>query len=182
MTAKSLGIIIVLVTSMNASAAEPNKWKKPEGEPLFTTVSREDEQMNEACRKAKLTLPRFLEAIKSKKYPSTTNAVKIKIKDQDHSEALGEDRYVFLWVWGVKEEGADLRASVLELPKEKINDLVEGRDVVFPRAQVCDWMICQGPKVWGAFTMRVLRDRMDAKERAQYDEYTGLSSYNEEMP
>ena len=178
----SLAAVVLFLTAMNASADQPNKWKKPDGEPLFTTVSREDSQMNEAIRKGKATLPQFLDAIKHKVRPLATDAVKIKVRDEKWSIEAGENKFAYIWVWGVKEGGDKLRASVVEVPKDGINDLVEGQDLVFPRDQVCDWMISQGPNVWGGFTMRVLRDRMDQKERAQYDEYTGLTDYHEGLP
>ncbi len=167
---------------MTANAGEPNKWEKPEGEPLFTTVSRDDAQMNAAIQRAKATLPQFLAAVKRKSGLRLTDAVKIKVKDERWSRESGEDRFAFIWVWSVKDEGSKLRASIVELPKEGINDLAEGQDTVFSPDQVCDWMITQGPNIWGGFTMRVLRDRMGPKERAQYDEYTGLSVYHNGLP
>jgi hypothetical protein len=40
-------------------------------------------------------------------------------------------------------------------------------------------MIVEGSQAWGGFTLRVIRDRMQAQERLQYDEYTGILGYNE---
>lgn len=167
---------------MTVPAEDPNKWKKPEGEPLFIAINRDNEEMNRAFKKAKATLPQFLKAINTEQFASARNAVKIKILDQKHSAELGEDRYTYLWVWNVREKGNELSASIVELPKGGFNDLVEGQKIVVSHEMIHDWMITIGPKVWGAFTMRVARDRMDMKERAQCDKYTGLSEYSEELP
>lgn len=40
-------------------------------------------------------------------------------------------------------------------------------------------MIVDGSQAWGGFTLRVIRGRMEAQERLQYDEYTGILCYNE---
>ena len=164
----------------NAESATPNKWKKPEGEPLFVAVSQDHDQMLQAVAKARQTLPQFLSAIRSARFSEATNSVKIKIRDDDSSEKLDEDRFTYLWLWNVQQDAATtLLATVCELPKDGINELKIGSTLRFDHQDVHDWMIVKGSQAWGGFTLRVLRDRMDAQERLQHDEYTGILCYND---
>jgi uncharacterized protein YegJ (DUF2314 family) len=164
----------------NAEPATPNKWKKPEGEPLFVAVAQDDEKMLQAYAKARRTLPQFLRAIGSARFTRATNSVKIKLRDDDSSEELGEDRFTYLWLWGVQQgKDSTLLATVQELPRNGINKLKVGSTLHFDYHDVHDWMIWEGSQAWGGFTLRVLRDRMDAQERLQHDEYTGILCYND---
>lgn len=102
---------------MNTPSERPNKWEKLEGEPLFITVSKDDEGMNEAFQKAKTSFAQFLKAIKSDRFASAVTAVKIEIRDERLSQKMSEDRFAYLWVRDVKEETGGLRAKVVELPR-----------------------------------------------------------------
>lgn len=158
----------------------PNQWQKPDGEPLFVAVSKDNEQMLQAYAKARRTLPRFLNAIASEEFSEASNSVKIKVRDDDSSEKMGEDRFSYLWLWSVKQDGdTTLSATVRELPKDGLNELKVGSTVRFDHQDVHDWMIVKGSQAWGGFTLRVIRDRMPAQERLQYDEYTGILCYND---
>lgn len=163
-----------------SAAPVPNQWKKPEGEPLFVAVAQQNEKMLQAYSKARETLPQFLSAITSVRFSSATNSVKIKLRDDDHSKELGEDRFAYLWVWDVRRTSDNtLEATVGELPKEGINQLKVGTTLRFEPHDVHDWMIVEGSQAWGGFTLRVIRERMGPQERIQHDEYTGILCYND---
>lgn len=168
------------LTRASSVAPVNNQWKKPEDEPLFVAVSSKSGSMQEAFAKARQTLPRFLEAIDSKRFSRATNSVKLRLRDEKQSAELGEDRYTFLWLWDVRSDTATrLSATVQELPKEGLNQLRVGETVPFAHDDVCDWMIVEGSQAWGGFTLRVIRDGMTTQERLQYDDYTGILCYNE---
>jgi uncharacterized protein YegJ (DUF2314 family) len=156
-----------------------NKWKKPEDEPLFVAIAQNDPKMAEAYATAKATFPDFLKATKSTRFANAVNGVKLKLRDDKLSAEQKKDRFAYLWVWDVREDSGGFRARPNELPKEGFNNLVVGEDIHFTADAVHDWMLREGSQAWGAFTMRVARDRMDAKERLQFDEYTGILEYND---
>lgn len=158
----------------------PNQWKKPDDEPLFVAIAKDNEQMLQAYAKARHTLPLFLGAIGSVRFSGATNSVKIKLRDDDCSKEVGEDRFAYLWLWDVQQDmGTTLLATVRELPKDGLNRLKVGSTLRFEYKDVHDWMIAEGSQAWGGFTLRVIRDRMGPQERLQYDEYTGILCYNE---
>lgn len=171
---------IWFLSRATSAAPVPNQWKKPEGEPLFVAVAQQNEKMLQAYSKARETLPQFLSAITSVRFSSATNSVKIKLRDDDHSKELGEDRFAYLWVWDVQRTSDNtLEATVGELPKEGINQLKVGTTLRFEPHDVHDWMIVEGSQAWGGFTLRVIRERMGPQERIQHDEYTGILCYND---
>lgn len=165
-----------------ATSAQPvaNQWKKPDGEPLFVAISKDNEQMLEAYEKARQTLPLFLTAITSARFSGAINSVKLKLRDEVFSTERGEDRFAFLWLWDVQQSAdATLIATVRELPKDGLNDLKLGSTLSFDRRDVHDWMIVDGSQAWGGYTLRAVRDGMQGQERLQYDEYTGILCYND---
>lgn len=165
-----------------ATSAPPvaNQWKKPEDEPLFVAISRDSEQMLQAFEKARQSLPQFLSAIASARFSGATNSVKIKLRDDAFSREQGKDQFAYLWLWDVEQgPNTTLFASVRELPKDGLNDLKVGSRLRFDYADVNDWMLVQGSQAWGGYTLRAVRDGMQAQERLQYDEYTGLLCYND---
>jgi uncharacterized protein YegJ (DUF2314 family) len=169
----------VLRRATNAEPA-PNQWTKPEGEPLFVAVAEQDEQMLLAYSRARQTLPQFLNAIRSSRFSGATNSVKIKLRDDESSEDLNEDRFAYLWLWDVRQTtDSALQATVRELPNEGFGRLKVSETLHFEPHDVHDWMILEGSQAWGGFTLRVIRDRMGLQERLQYDEYTGILCYNE---
>lgn len=171
----------VWVLHRNTSAAPiSNQWKKPDGEPLFVAISKDNEQMLRAYSTARATLPSFLNAITSERFSSGVNSVKIKVRDGDASAELQEDRFAYLWLWSVRELERDaLEATVRELPKGGLSGLEVGEVLQFTRQDVHDWMIVDGSQAWGGFTLRVVRERMGPQERLQYDGYTGILCYND---
>lgn len=168
------------ITRATSAEPIPNRWKKPDDEPLFVAITSDNEQMLQAYAKARQTLPQFLNATGSARFAGATNSVKMKLRDDDSSEELGEHRFTYLWLWEVQQDtGTTLLATVRELPKNGLNNLKVGSTLRFDRQDVHDWMIVEGSQAWGGFTLRVIRDRMQAQERLQYDEYTGILCYNE---
>lgn len=110
----------------------PNQWKKPDDEPLFVAISKDNEQMLQAYTKARKTLPQFLSAIGSARFSGAVNSVKIKLRDHDTSEEQGEDRFAYLWLWDVRQgTGGALHATVRELPKDGLNKLKVGETFRF---------------------------------------------------
>lgn len=160
-------------------AKAESRWTAPLDEPLFVAISQDDQAMAAAYERARETLPLFLGAIRTERFGSAINSVKLKLRDQAHSAELGEDQFAYLWVWDVREDAGGLLARVVELPKGGINDLKEGADVRFSSAEVYDWMMHEGSQAWGGFTLRAVRANMGPKERLQYDGYTGILAYRD---
>lgn len=71
----------------------------PQGEPLFTAISQTNSDFQLAYERAAATLPKFIEHIE--RGGDTFRSVKLRFRDSDESERLGEDRFLFLWLGSV---------------------------------------------------------------------------------
>lgn len=86
-------------------------------QPLFTAVAQNDASFQEAYASASRTLPRFIEHVQSG-IPAYFSA-KLRFRDPDESERLGEDRFLFLWLTGVHyyPEERVFSGSFLKFPR-----------------------------------------------------------------
>jgi uncharacterized protein YegJ (DUF2314 family) len=158
-------------------------WERPPDEPLYLAVKKDDSDYASAASSARDSFPTFLKLIREDRFVATfaTNAVKIRIKDTEESERLGKDCFVFIWIYGIEEEGAGFKAQVMEIAKGGISGIQEDDYVSFLSKEIYDWMIIQRGHVWGAYSLRITRSRQPEEMRAKFDEYSGISVY-EDLP
>jgi uncharacterized protein YegJ (DUF2314 family) len=78
-----------------------------------------------------------------------------------------------MWVGEIEFDGQILTGRLLNQPNE-IEDLNQGDIVQFHYREISDWMYSLGGKVYGAFTVNVLRSRMTTKELIEHDDAWGL--------
>ena len=105
---------------------------------------------------------------------------KLRFRDPDLSDRLGEDRFFFLWLSEVVYHPAERIFSgvFFEVPDgfEKYHPV--GQRLGFDPEDVFDWMVNEDGHLRGGFTIRVTRARLaDEAEKARYDDYIGVSSY-----
>lgn len=79
----------------------PNKNPGPVDELLFTAISRNDPEFLAASDRAYETIPRFIELLQARAANALYSA-KLRFRDPDESDRLGEDRFVFLWLTGIQ--------------------------------------------------------------------------------
>ena len=105
---------------------------------------------------------------------------KLRFKNPDLSERLGEDRFLFLWLSDVyyHEEEKLLSGVFFEVPEELTRWHQEGKRLGFEPEDVFDWMVIENGHAKGGFTIRATRNRLSSdKEKSDYDEYIGVKSY-----
>ena len=76
-----------------------SKFDKPQEEPLFVAVSRDDPELLAAYALAASTLSHFRNHVS--RPGKHFCCAKLRFKDPDQSEELGEDRFCFLWLSSV---------------------------------------------------------------------------------
>ncbi len=126
-------------------------WEKPHGEPLYMAVRKDDPGFAAAAVSARDSFPTFLGLIREERFIATfaANAVKIRIKDVEESERLGEESFAFIWIYGVEKDGAGFKAQVMEIARGGISGIQEMDYVNFLPHEIYDWMINQRGHVWG---------------------------------
>ena len=105
-------------------------------------------------------------------------AVKAPFSDGEtgtHSRAgSGEDPQVeHMWMSEVDFDGETVSGVVINSP-HWLTTVKEGDSASFPLEHISDWMYAIHGRVYGAFTVNLMRSRMPPKERAKHDEAWGL--------
>jgi uncharacterized protein YegJ (DUF2314 family) len=155
-----------------------SKFAEEQKQPLFTAIATSDADFKEAYAAASRTLPRFIEHLQSG-IPAYFSA-KLRFRDPDESERLGEDRFLFLWLAGVHYHPADrvFSGSFFEVPSEFQKWHQVGQRLGFDGEDIFDWMVLtEDGRLFGGFTLRVSRSKLPETERADYDRYIGVRVY-----
>jgi uncharacterized protein YegJ (DUF2314 family) len=160
----------------------PNKFAQKQREPLFVAISKSDADFQAAYARASATLPRFIEHIKSG--VKAVYSAKLRFRDPDESERLGEDRFVFLWLTGVHYHDAKrvFSGGFFEVPPELQKWHQVGQRLAFEGEDIFDWMILtEDRRLFGGFTLRVSRSKLPESHRADYDRYIGVTVYESDI-
>ena len=155
-----------------------SKFAKEQKQPLFTAIAKSDVDFQEAYAAASRTLPRFIEHLQSG--ISAYFSAKLRFRDPDESERLGEDTFLFLWLTGVHYYPAErvFSGSFFEVPPEFQKWHQVGQTLGFDGEDIFDWMVLtEDGRLFGGFTLRVSRSKLPESERADYDRYIGVRVY-----
>ncbi len=79
----------------------------------------------------------------------------------------------YMWVGDISFDGKVITGNLLNQPNQ-IENLNQGDIVQFDYEEISDWMYSISGKVYGAFTVNVLRSRMTKKELKEHDDAWGL--------
>ncbi|MEM9217275.1 MAG: DUF2314 domain-containing protein [Cyanobacteria bacterium P01_F01_bin.150] len=147
-------------------------------EPLFKNIHNADKEMLEAYAQASSSINEFIALVESD--VKAIYMAKLRFRDPDLSEELGEDRFLYLWLSDIffhKEEGL-LSGVFFEVPEELKKWHQIGQRLGFDPEDVFDWMVIENGHAKGGFTIRVTRNQLSSEqEQAEYDRYVGINSY-----
>lgn len=155
--------LLVLISILClAGCKESNKIER-ENEPTIYSVESEDEEMNTAILKANETLNDFNTGLSNPNADS--HALKIKF-----SNAKGIEH---MWIGEIEFKDGKY-SGILDNDPEYITEYKAGDKIDVDASKISDWMYLVNGKLFGGYTMRVLRDRMGEDERKQLDEESGI--------
>lgn len=159
-----------------------NTHGEEQKEPQFTAISDSDASFQEAYATASRTLPQFIAHIQSgiRAYFSA----KLRFRDPDESERLGEDRFIFLWLTDVHYHAAErvFSGAFFEVPAELTKWHQVGQRLGFEGEDIFDWMVLtEEHRLFGGFTLRVTRSKLPESQRPDYDRYIGVRVYETEV-
>ena len=146
-------------------------------EPVFRAIHDDDPEIIEAHARASATIPEFL--LRVRRGGKVQVMAKLRFKDPDLSDQLGEDRFFYLWLSEVVyHPDEELFSGVFfEIPQgfEKWHQV--GQRLGFEPEDMFDWMVIDDGHLRGGFTIRVTRSRQKTEEeKVRYDEYIGVTS------
>jgi len=147
--------------------------------PQFVALGRNDEDMDRAYGLASESIEDFKLHLRTP--GDRLCSVKLRFRDPDESERLGEDRFAFIWLGSVRyHEDKDIfSAEFFELPEEFKKWHHVGERLGIEPEDIFDWMVIDSGRLYGGFTLRVARDRLPSYQRADYDSYIGVSMYEQ---
>lgn len=141
---------------------EPNcKVKKQSSEPNVISVSNEDDMMNWAMEKAKLTLHYFESCLKSPKPNQQYFSVKVKIEDDDKVE------HIWLIEPNFDHDG-NLFGTIGNEPID-VKNVSLNQQIGIDRNLVSDWMIIENGRLIGGYTIRAVRDNLTGSALKNFD-------------
>jgi len=162
---------------MNEDQNSPSKFAEPQVEPLFMAIPKTDADFQSAYDRAAATLPHFIEHIQHG--GDAFYSAKLRFRDPDESERLGEDRFSFLWLTSVHYHVAErvFSGTFFEVPPEFQKWHQVGQRLAFDPEDIFDWMVLRQGHLHGGFTLRVSRSKLPEAEHESYDRYVGVSVY-----
>lgn len=78
-----------------------------------------------------------------------------------------------MWISEISFDGKIVKGTLLNSPNW-LTSVKEGDDVTVPISGISDWMYLLDDRVYGAYTVNLLRKRMGRGERSQHDQAWGL--------
>ena len=115
-------------------------------------------------RKARATLPQFLEAMQHHDSSSYNFAVKLPFADGTEKE--------YIWLGEPMFENGKWYGTVDNTP-EYTHEVKQGEKVAFDTAKVADWNYTRNGELIGGYSVRLLRNRMTPEEQVEFDKSTG---------
>jgi uncharacterized protein YegJ (DUF2314 family) len=145
-----LGVVLVTVASTGCGNQAAG----------ITYVAPDDPQMQAAINKARATVPQFVRALRSPGRTRSGFAVKAPFSDGRKEEHI--------WLSPVTYDGKTFRGTVNNEPVD-VKTVRFGQQVEVEPARISDWMYTDNKNLVGGFTLRVIRERMSERERADFD-------------
>jgi uncharacterized protein YegJ (DUF2314 family) len=157
-------IVAVLAVSAVACRSSSNSVTKRPDEPDVVAVQATDPEMNQAMAKARATIGEFVTRLDHP--PQTQSSVSLKVRVEE-GQAVEH-----LWLVSVTHAPESFTGVVNNQPLNLPN-VHFGQSVSVPLDRVSDWLAVDHGHLIGGYTIRLLRSRMDPKERRQFDEQLG---------
>ena len=141
-------------------------------------VKDKDPEMQRAIERARETFRYFWRELaweQRRIVPGLTlAAVKVPFSDPPDVERDADDPAVEqMWLSEIEFDGMMITGTLLNSP-HWLKTIKEGDQSQVPISGISDWMYAIGERVYGAYTVNLLRSQMGSSERAQHDAAWGL--------
>jgi uncharacterized protein YegJ (DUF2314 family) len=123
-------------------------------------VPADDDDMNRAMERARGTLDEYRRRLTNPPATHTDLSLKARFEADGHIEHM--------WIDAVEITTGGFRGKLGNDPVH-IDTMKLGDPVEIRAGQVSDWMAIDDGRLVGGYTVRVLRERMSADERAAFD-------------
>ena len=129
-------------------------------------VDSDDWELLSAAKDARQTLAEFIRRLREP--PETQTELALKVRFAELSGGVADSVVEHLWLDVFDFDGSRFR-GFLETPPNDLRRVRMGDTIVVDSAQVSDWYAVDRDTLVGGFSIRVFRDRLNAKQRADED-------------
>jgi len=155
-------ILVFLIVFSLISCKDSNKIER-ENEPAIYSVKSEDQEMNQAMTKANQTLNDFNTGLSN--HNASNQALKVAFTNAQGTEHM--------WI-GTIELKDGKYSGILNNEPEFVKEYKSGDTIEIDASKISDWMYLENGKLFGGYTIKVLRNRMSEEERKQFDAESGM--------
>lgn len=154
--------LVVLIIFCCVSCKNSDKVER-ENQPTIYNVESDDKEMSEAIKKANQTLTDFNSALQNPKIEVKSLKVKFETANGNEHIWLSNIEYKDGKYWGILDNEPEY------ITEYKIGDKIE-----IDNSKISDWMYLENGKLFGSYTIKLLRSRMTENERNQFDAESGM--------
>jgi uncharacterized protein YegJ (DUF2314 family) len=154
--------LIALIAFCAISCKNSEKVEN-ENQPAIYDVSEHNKNMNEAIAKANQTLANFNAALIN----DDIEVKSLKVKFQNETDVE------HVWLTDVEFKNGKY-SGVLDNEPEYVKEHKIGDVINVDNKDISDWMYIENGKLFGGYTIRVLRNQMSESEREQFDAESGM--------
>jgi uncharacterized protein YegJ (DUF2314 family) len=137
-------------------------------EPFFSSVDMTDPAYRAAIAEARSSLSEFRLRCKEASETGALAFIKKEVR-------WGEHR-ALLWLSPVRLVGDDFEGTVFEVPAE-FDSLRTGQIMSVESDEVLDWMVNDGGRLHGGFSLRYQRSRLAPEKQPWFDQRIGVIEY-----
>ena len=162
-------LILALLFITSCQILKPPGVVHRDNEPDVFFVESEDSEMLTAIQEAQETFDEFRDYYHSERSDLVYFSVKARfLIDGDPSS--GEH----IWLYDIDLSDNQVRGKIGNEPLDAVYLSID-EEVIIGMDDISDWMVVdEDGRVYGGYTVRVLRNRMTEEERLQFDEETGF--------
>jgi uncharacterized protein len=137
--------------------------------PKIIDVQSDDAEMNAAMQTARDRFPEFWREV-SADYKRVIPALGGSMVKAYFCDASAPQSGEHMWVSKVEYYSKTITGVLADTPRQ-LRSVRAGERVSFPLERLSDWFYVDGGKAVGAFTVKLLRTRMNAEERRAHDSH-----------
>lgn len=143
-------------------------------DPVFRTD--ESVKVEEASLKARQTFKFFWRELswEYRRIVPGLDLAGVKVRFKIEDPGRNEPQWEYLWLGAIEFDGMNIKGQLLNDPKW-IRSYVSGDYVEVHFGKMSDWMYALEGKVYGGYTVNLMRSQMSKQERLNHDKAWGLT-------
>lgn len=155
-------ILVTLILLCFISCKDSDKIER-ENQPDIYGVDGNDKEMNEAIEKANKTLADFNSALLNPEIE--VKSLKVKFQNETDVEHI--------WLSDVTFKDGKY-SGIIDNEPEYIKNHQIGETISVDNKDISDWMYIENGKLFGGYTIKVIRSRMTESEKEEFDAESGM--------